>query len=68
MGGTVPMGYDVQDKALTVNAAEAEAIRTIDRDTLVLRSIPAPSARLGERGIISKRRTDRFGRVTGGAA
>ena len=68
MGGAVPMGYDVKDKALVVNAAEAEAVRTIYRDYLALRSVPALIARLGERGIISKRRTDRFGHVSGGAA
>jgi site-specific DNA recombinase len=68
MGGAVPMGHDVKDKALVVNAAEAEAIRTIYRDYLALRSVPALIAHLGERGIISKRRTDRFGRVSGGAA
>lgn len=68
MGGAVPMGYDVKDKALMVNAAEAEAIRTIYRDYLDLRSVPALIARLGECGITSKRRTDRFGRVTGGVA
>jgi site-specific DNA recombinase len=68
MGGAVPMGYDVKDKALVVNAVEAEVIRTIYRDYLALRSVPALIARLAELGIISKRRTDRFGRVTGGAA
>lgn len=68
MGGAVPMGYDVKDKALIVNAAEAEAIRTVYREYLVLRSVPALIGRLGALGIVSKRRTDRFGRVTGGAA
>ncbi len=68
MGGAVPMGYDVKDKALLVNAAESEAIRTVYRDYIALRSVPALIDRLRELGIVSKRRTDRFGRVTGGAA
>ena len=62
------MGYDVKDKTLIVNVAEAEAIRTIYREYLALRSVPALIDRLDALGIISKRRTDRFGRVTGGAA
>ena len=68
MGGAVPMGYDVKDKALVINVAEAEAIRTIYREYIALRSVPALIDRLRELGIVSKRRTDRFGRTTGGAA
>ena len=29
MGGTPPLGYDVKDRKLVVNAAEAEPVRTI---------------------------------------
>lgn len=68
MGGAVPMGYDAKDKALVVNEAEADAIRTIYRDYVELKSVPALIRRLAERGIVSRRRIDRFGRVTGGAA
>lgn len=68
MGGAVPMGYDVKDKALVVNAAGAEVIRTIYRDYLALCSVPALIDRLRDLGIVSKRRKDRFGRVTGGGA
>ena len=66
MGGAVPTGYDVTDKALVVNAIEADAVRTIFREYLVLGSVPALRSRLGDLGIISKRRTDRHGRTTGG--
>src|ERR1700733_13273758 len=31
MGGTVPVGYDVKDRQLVVNNAEAETVRTIFR-------------------------------------
>ena len=40
----------------------------MQREYLALRSVPALIDRLDALGIISKRRTDRFGRVTGGAA
>lgn len=68
MGGAVPIGYAVKDKALIVDEAEAAAVRTIYREYLAQRSVPALAGRLQVLGIVSKTRTDRFGRVTGGAA
>ncbi|OSQ43165.1 recombinase family protein [Marivita geojedonensis] len=68
MGGAVPMGYDVADKALIVNPVEAEAIRTIFAEYLVAGSVRELSERLDALGIVSKRRTDRYGRTTGGAS
>ena len=68
MGGAVPMGYDAKDKALVVNETEAEAVRTIFREYLALGSVPALRKRLAALGIVSKRRTDRHGRVSGGGA
>jgi DNA invertase Pin-like site-specific DNA recombinase len=68
MGGAVPMGYEAKDKALVVNETEAEAVRTIFGEYLALRSVPALRKRLAVLGIVSKRRTDRHGRVTGGGA
>ncbi len=66
MGGAVPFGYEAMDKALIVNAAEAEAVRTIFREYLEVGSVPALRRRLIRLGIVSKVRTDRHGRVTGG--
>jgi hypothetical protein len=66
MGGAVPFGYEAQDKALIVNADEADAVRTIFREYLEADSVPALRRRLVRLGIISKVRTDRHGRVTGG--
>ena len=41
MGGAVPFGYEAQDKALIVNADEADAVRTIFREYLKAGSVPA---------------------------
>jgi len=66
MGGTVPLGYDVKDRKLVVNEAEAETVRHIYRRYAALGSVRALAAELDHDGIVSKRRVDRFGRVTGG--
>ncbi len=68
MGGAVPMGYDVREKALVVNPTEAEAIITIFAEYLEAGSVRLLSQRLETHGIVSKLRTDRHGRVTGGKA
>jgi len=41
MGGPVPLGYDVQDRKLVVNAAEAETVRHIFRSYLDQPSVRA---------------------------
>ncbi|MCV2873013.1 recombinase family protein [Defluviimonas sp. WL0050] len=66
MGGAVPFGYEAQDKALIVNADEADAVRTIFREYLEAGSVPVSRRRLGRLGIVSKVQTERHGRVTGG--
>lgn len=68
MGGAVPMGYDVENKALVVNPEESIAIRTIFAEYLAAGSVRQLSARLDKLGVVSKRRTNRHGRVTGGKA
>lgn len=68
MGGAVPMGYDAKDKALIVNQGEAQAIRTIFAKYLAAGSVRELSDRLNALGIVSKRRTDRRGRRTGGTS
>jgi len=68
MGGAVPMGYDVKHKALIVNPVEAEAIRTIFAEYLAVGSVRELSVRLDALGIVSKQRTDRYGRKTGGTS
>ena len=66
MGGSVPFGYDAKDNALVVNKAEADAVRTIFREYLTIGSVPKLRRRLAQLGIVSKCRTDRKGRATGG--
>ena len=68
MGGAVPMGYDVCDKALVINTGEAYSIRAIFEEYLAEGSVRTLAQTLRVRGIISKQRTDRHGRVTGGKA
>ena len=68
MGGAVPMGYDARDKALVPNESEAASVRKIFEAYLEVKSVPALRKRLATIGIVSKLRTDRFNRVTGGKA
>ncbi len=68
MGGAVPLGYDVNDKALVVNPVEAEAIRTIFAEYLAAGSVRELSNKLDALGIVSKRRTNRYGSTTGGTS
>ena len=66
MGGVCPLGYDVQDRGLVVNEAEAETIRTIFASYLRLGSALVLEAELLRQGVISKRRRSRAGGETGG--
>jgi site-specific DNA recombinase len=65
-GGSVPLGYDVKDKKLTINPAEAETVRTIFRRYLHLKSVRLLRDDLDSQGIVSKRRKGRGGRHAGG--
>jgi site-specific DNA recombinase len=56
MGGTVPLGYDVKDRKLVINKAEAKIVVDIYRRYLRLKSVRALRAELGAAGIRSKRR------------
>ena len=68
MGGAIPFGFDVENKALVVNAGEAAAIRTIFAEYLAFGSVRQLSAQLDGLGVVSKQRTNRHGRVSGGAS
>jgi len=54
MGGNLPMGYDVKDRQLVVNDAEAKTVRLIFRRYLDLGQVPALLAELRQQGIVSK--------------
>ena len=56
MGGTVPLGYDVKDRKLVINKAEARTVIDIYRRYLRLKSVRALGAELDAAGIRSKRR------------
>ena len=69
MGGTVPLGYDPPAngaRALAVNQEEAEIVRTIFGAYVDLGSVHALQRWLEDRGIRSKRRVTRAGRLSGG--
>lgn len=65
MGGLPPLGYDVQDRKLIANPAEAETVRHIFRRYAELKSVLALKEELDAAGIVSKARLDRFGHASG---
>src|SRR5438034_5253449 len=66
MGGMPPLGYDVKDRKLVVNDAEARTVVNIYRRYLVLKSVHALKDELEEAGIRSKRRVRPDGTEYGG--
>ena len=66
MGGNPPLGYDVKDKKLIVNKAEAETVRSIFRQYREIESVRELRDRLAAEGVTSKRRVRRDGRIVGG--
>jgi site-specific DNA recombinase len=67
MGGTPPLGYDVKDRKLVVNEADAEAVRTIFRIYAEKGCVSVSARELDRRGIRSKRWTSQKGVIRGGA-
>jgi DNA invertase Pin-like site-specific DNA recombinase len=65
MGGLPPLGYDVADRKLAVNATEAEVVCHIYRRYTDLKSVHALKLELDASGIVSKARRDRNGNPTG---
>jgi DNA invertase Pin-like site-specific DNA recombinase len=66
MGGQPPLGYDVNERKLTVNAAEAKTVRSIFRRYLDLKSVRLLKADLDAQGIVSKHRKAADGSPYGG--
>jgi site-specific DNA recombinase len=66
MGGQPSLGYDVKDRKLIVNEAEAAIVRMIFRRYLELGSVRALKAALDEEGAVSKQRTAADGSRYGG--
>src|SRR5208337_836658 len=66
MGGTVPLGYDVRDRRLVVNAKEAETVRLIFKLYTELKSVRQVRNELDRRSIVSKKRISKAGVRSGG--
>ncbi|MEQ1611527.1 MAG: recombinase family protein [Hyphomicrobiaceae bacterium] len=67
MGGAIPLGYDVKDRKLVVNTAEAETVRLIFARYAELGSVTLLQGELDRRGFRSKLRDGAGGRLAGGA-
>ena len=66
MGGLPPLGYDVSERKLVVNTAEAETVRLIFRRYCSTRSVRLLATELAEAGIRSKVRRAADGGAFGG--
>jgi len=55
-GGSVPLGYDVKDKRLVVNHAEAKTVRTIFTRYVTLKSFQKLIDELNSGGVVTKAR------------
>jgi site-specific DNA recombinase len=66
MGGLVPLGYDVRDRHLMVNEADAATVREIFRCYQELGSVRLLKAELDRRGLRSKIRVAKNGGQSGG--
>ena len=66
MGGCPPLGYDVADRKLVVNQAEAAQVERVFSLYAELGSVRLLQARLATEGNVSKRRVSGAGHVTGG--
>jgi hypothetical protein len=66
MGGTTPFGYDVKDRQLVVNEAEAETVRAIYQRYLELGCVSALAVDLRDSGVVSKVKVSRRGKSHGG--
>lgn len=66
MGGPVALGYDVVDRKLVINAAEAATVQSIMQRYLDLGSVPALVDALAADGMTTKRQLRKKGAPRGG--
>jgi site-specific DNA recombinase len=66
MGGTTPLGYDVRERRLVINEAEAHLVRQIYQRYLELGSVRLLKAELDRSGVLSKARLSCKGTKSGG--
>jgi DNA invertase Pin-like site-specific DNA recombinase len=65
-GGTVPLGYEIQDRKLAINKTEAQAVRTIFKLYLQTGSLNKLIPELDKRQIVTKRRRTEVKKYQGG--
>lgn len=68
MGGVVPLGYDVVNRRLIVNTAEAKTVRLIFERYIALRSVTLLEPDLKQHSVVSKRAVGKSGVTRGGEA
>lgn len=66
MGGVVPLGFNVEDRKLTINPEESNLVRHIFDRYQELGSVRLLKEELDREGFVSKQRLDRHGQMTGG--
>jgi hypothetical protein len=66
MGGRVPLGYDLKERQLRVNPAEAKLVRSLYERYLALGCVSKLHAELNAHGLVSKQRISRRGLASGG--
>ena len=54
MGGPLPLGYDVRDRLLVINEAEAKLVRRIFDDFVTVRSATLMAKAYGAEGVVTK--------------
>jgi site-specific DNA recombinase len=66
MGGQPPLGYDVKDRKLIINEAEAKTVQSIFKRYVELKSVRLLKAELDDLGVVSKIRKASDGSRYGG--
>lgn len=66
MGGPVPLGYDLSNRQLIINSAEAETVQRIFARYLKVKSVTELQSELEDSGVRTKRRITSSGREVGG--
>jgi site-specific DNA recombinase len=66
LGGGVPFGYDVVEHQLVINQSEAEIVRLMFERYTELKSVPQLVEELVAKGIKTRKRVWKTGRVVGG--
>ena len=66
MGGVPPLGYDIRERRLVINPAEAKKVRHIYERYLELGCVRQLSQELDKKGIVSKVRVSQKGIKSGG--